>query len=38
MLEMVQFPVTDTDRAKAFYLDRLGWSLVVDREVPEGKR
>jgi catechol 2,3-dioxygenase-like lactoylglutathione lyase family enzyme len=37
-LEMVQFPVSDIDRAKAFYLDRMGCSLVVDREVPEGKR
>jgi catechol 2,3-dioxygenase-like lactoylglutathione lyase family enzyme len=37
-LEMVQFPVSDVDRAKAFYLDQLGCSLVVDREVPEGKR
>jgi catechol 2,3-dioxygenase-like lactoylglutathione lyase family enzyme len=37
-LEMVQFPVTDIDRAKAFYLDRMGCSLVVDRDVPEGKR
>jgi catechol 2,3-dioxygenase-like lactoylglutathione lyase family enzyme len=37
-LEMVQFPVTDIDRAKAFYLDQMGCSLVVDREVPEGKR
>lgn len=37
-LEMVQFPVTDIDRAKAFYLDRMGCSLVVDRKVPEGKR
>ena len=37
-LEMVQFPVIDIDRAKAFYLDQMGCSLVVDREVPEGKR
>jgi catechol 2,3-dioxygenase-like lactoylglutathione lyase family enzyme len=37
-LEMVQFPVTDIDRTKAFYLDQMGCSLVVDREVPEGKR
>lgn len=37
-LEMVQFPVTDIDRAKAFYLDRLGCSVVVDREVEDGKR
>jgi catechol 2,3-dioxygenase-like lactoylglutathione lyase family enzyme len=37
-LEMVQFPVSDIDRAKAFYLDQMGCSLVVDREVPEGKR
>jgi catechol 2,3-dioxygenase-like lactoylglutathione lyase family enzyme len=37
-LEMVQFPVTDVDRAKTFYLDQMGCGLVVDREVPEGKR
>jgi catechol 2,3-dioxygenase-like lactoylglutathione lyase family enzyme len=37
-LEMVQFPVADIDRAKSFYLERMGCSLVVDREVPEGKR
>jgi hypothetical protein len=37
-LEMVQFPVTDIDRAKTFYLEQMGCSLVVDREVPEGKR
>jgi catechol 2,3-dioxygenase-like lactoylglutathione lyase family enzyme len=37
-LEMVQFPVSDVDRAKSFYLDQMGCSLVVDREVPEGKR
>ena len=37
-LEMVQFPVTDIHRAKAFYLDQMGCTLVVDREVPEGKR
>jgi catechol 2,3-dioxygenase-like lactoylglutathione lyase family enzyme len=37
-LEMVQFPVTDIDRAKAFYLERMGCSLVVDREVEDGKR
>jgi catechol 2,3-dioxygenase-like lactoylglutathione lyase family enzyme len=37
-LEMVQLPVADIDRAKAFYLDQMGCSLVVDRDVPEGKR
>jgi catechol 2,3-dioxygenase-like lactoylglutathione lyase family enzyme len=31
MLEVMQIPVTDIDRAKAFYLDRMGCSLVVDR-------
>jgi catechol 2,3-dioxygenase-like lactoylglutathione lyase family enzyme len=36
-LEVVQFPVTDLDRARAFYLDRLGCSLVVDR-VDRGTR
>jgi hypothetical protein len=31
-LELMQIPVTDVDRAKAFYLDRVGCSLVVDTD------
>ncbi len=37
-LELMQIPVTDVDRAKAFYLDRVGCSLVVDRDIEDGKR
>jgi predicted enzyme related to lactoylglutathione lyase len=29
-LELVVVPVADQDRAKAFYVDRLGWDLIVD--------
>jgi predicted enzyme related to lactoylglutathione lyase len=29
-LEMVVVPVTDMDRAKAFYVDQAGFDLVVD--------
>jgi predicted enzyme related to lactoylglutathione lyase len=29
-LELVVIPVADQDRAKAFYVDRLGWELIVD--------
>ena len=31
-LELVLLPVTDVDRAKAFYVDRLGFSLDVDHQ------
>lgn len=29
-LELVIVPVSDQDRAKAFYVDDLGWTLIVD--------
>ncbi len=29
-LELVVVPVADVDGAKAFYVDRLGWQLIVD--------
>lgn len=29
-LELVIVPVADQDRAKAFYVDQLGWDLIVD--------
>jgi catechol 2,3-dioxygenase-like lactoylglutathione lyase family enzyme len=32
-LELVLIPVTDVDRAKAFYLDRAGFGLIVDTGV-----
>jgi catechol 2,3-dioxygenase-like lactoylglutathione lyase family enzyme len=34
-LELVLIPVSDVDRAKAFYLDKCGFSLDVDHEVSE---
>jgi predicted enzyme related to lactoylglutathione lyase len=36
-LEVMQIPARDIDRAKAFYLEQVGCSLVVDR-VDEGRR
>jgi catechol 2,3-dioxygenase-like lactoylglutathione lyase family enzyme len=32
-LELVPVPVSDVDRAKAFYTEKLGFRLDVDREV-----
>src|SRR6266508_6694653 len=32
-LELVPVPVSDVDRAKAFYTEKLGFTLEVDREV-----
>jgi predicted enzyme related to lactoylglutathione lyase len=37
-LELVPIPVTDVDRAKAFYADRLGFSVDVDVSPVEGVR
>ena len=37
-LELVLIPVTDVDRAKAFYVDRLRFDLVVDTDIGGGKR
>ncbi len=34
-LELVIVPVADQDRAKAFYIDRLGWDLIVDHRPNE---
>ncbi len=34
-LELVVVPVSDTDRAKAFYVDRLGFRLDVDHTAGE---
>jgi catechol 2,3-dioxygenase-like lactoylglutathione lyase family enzyme len=31
-LELVLIPVTDVDRAKAFYVDQVGFSLDVDHQ------
>jgi catechol 2,3-dioxygenase-like lactoylglutathione lyase family enzyme len=32
-LELVPVPVSDVDRAKAFYTEKLGFILAVDRQV-----
>jgi hypothetical protein len=32
-LELVPVPVSDVDRAKAFYTEKLGFALEVDRQV-----
>jgi catechol 2,3-dioxygenase-like lactoylglutathione lyase family enzyme len=37
-LELIILPVTDVDRAKAFYLDRAGFRLDVDHRAGEDFR
>ncbi|NEK85893.1 glyoxalase [Blastococcus saxobsidens] len=37
-LELVPVPVTDVDRAKAFYADKLGFSVDVDVRPADGVR
>ncbi|MFL6136165.1 MAG: glyoxalase superfamily protein [Nocardioidaceae bacterium] len=37
-LEMVTVPVSDIDRAKAFYVDQLGFSVEQDVHVDTGHR
>ncbi len=37
-LELVPVPVADVDRAKAFYVDRCGFTLDVDVVVTDGVR
>jgi catechol 2,3-dioxygenase-like lactoylglutathione lyase family enzyme len=32
-LELIVVPVSDVDRAKAFYLDKLGFDLLVDSQM-----
>jgi catechol 2,3-dioxygenase-like lactoylglutathione lyase family enzyme len=36
--ELVVLPVTDVDRAKEFYTDKLGWNLDVDHKASENFR
>jgi predicted enzyme related to lactoylglutathione lyase len=38
LLELVPVPVTDVDRAKAFYADRLGFQVDVDVRPADGVR
>jgi catechol 2,3-dioxygenase-like lactoylglutathione lyase family enzyme len=37
-LELVIVPVSDVDRAKAFYADQLGWPVDVDHDAGEAFR
>jgi catechol 2,3-dioxygenase-like lactoylglutathione lyase family enzyme len=37
-LELVQVPVSDVDRAKAFYVDRVGFNADHDHQVTEELR
>ena len=37
-IELVAVPVTDVDRAKAFYVDQVGFSADHDTQVHEGLR
>jgi predicted enzyme related to lactoylglutathione lyase len=37
-LELVLIPVTDVDRAKAFYADQVGWTVDVDHSVGDAFR
>jgi catechol 2,3-dioxygenase-like lactoylglutathione lyase family enzyme len=37
-LELIAIPVSDVDRAKSFYVDRLGWQLIVDYRAGEDFR
>jgi predicted enzyme related to lactoylglutathione lyase len=37
-LELVQVPVTDVDRAKAFYVEKAGFTLDNDQQVGDGLR
>lgn len=37
-LELVMVPVSDADRAKAFYAEKIGFHLDVDRTLPDGRR
>ncbi len=34
LLEVVQVPVSDVDRAKAFYTEKVGFNVDVDRTFP----
>src|SRR3954447_6742861 len=37
-LELIAVPVTDVDRAKAFYVDQVGFNADHDRRVDENLR
>ena len=35
-LELIVVPVSDVDRAKAFYIDQAGFELLVDSQIGAG--
>jgi catechol 2,3-dioxygenase-like lactoylglutathione lyase family enzyme len=37
-LELVLIPVADVDRARKFYLENMGFALIADTPIGEGKR
>jgi catechol 2,3-dioxygenase-like lactoylglutathione lyase family enzyme len=37
-LEVVTVPVSDLDRAKAFYAEKIGFNVDIDHQVGEGMR
>ena len=37
-LELIVVPATDVDRAKAFYMDQIGFDLIVDHSAGEDFR
>jgi predicted enzyme related to lactoylglutathione lyase len=37
-IELVPLPVADVDRAKGFYVDKVGWAADFDTTVHEGLR
>jgi predicted enzyme related to lactoylglutathione lyase len=37
-IQFVSIPVTDQSRAKAFYVDALGWTCGADQEFAPGRR
>ncbi len=37
-IELIFVPVADVDRAKSFYVDKLGWNADFDQQVTENLR
>jgi catechol 2,3-dioxygenase-like lactoylglutathione lyase family enzyme len=37
-LELISLPVTDVDRAKAFYVEKAGFNADHDHQLPDGTR
>ncbi len=37
-IELIMLPVSDPDRSKEFYVDKLGWTLEVDTNPAPGLR